>query len=146
MLCRLLASAALALLCACPHADSGASCAITDDGGVLDVRGLADGIYGVIDDRVISTPLARFDRMHRTGGGTDTRSGKRWVGVRLDEVEGQQLREFTSVSSGRSIAVLVGGEVASRHKVRATITGGEAQVSCCNRRACDRWEALLGAR
>jgi hypothetical protein len=40
--------------------------------------------------------------------------------------------------------MVLDGEVIARHKVR-TVIDHELQVSCCDARVCDRWEALLGA-
>ena len=52
-------------------------------------------------------------------------------------------REFTASPHGKSVAVVVGGEVACRHKLRAQVLGPEVQVSCCNPLYCDQWNALL---
>jgi preprotein translocase subunit SecD len=122
---------------------SSSSCAPTDDGSVLDVSGCVDGLYGVVDDRAGATPIARFDRMVRTGSGVDAQSGKRWIGVRLADDEARALREFTAAPQGRGMAVVVGGEVASKHKIRQRIQSDAVQVSCCDPRACERWEAVL---
>jgi len=112
---------------------------------VLDVSGRADGLYGVVDDRVAVAPMAHFERMVRTGSGVDARSGKRWIGVRLADDEARALRGFSATPEGRGMAVVVGGQLASTHKIRQTIESAELQVSCCDPRACDRWEALLAA-
>ncbi len=144
---RILQVAALLLvLLGCHRAEPTAStCALAADGGVLDVSGRADGLYGVVEDRVAATPLAHLDRMVRTGSGVDAQSGKRWVGVRLPDDEARALKDFTATPDGRGMAVVVSGQIASRHKIRQSLESAEMQVSCCDPRACDRWEALLAA-
>lgn len=122
------------------------SCAITDDGGVLDVGKRTDGIYGVVDDRLGDEPLSRFDRLAKTGEGIDTQSGKRWIRIRLAHEETEALRRFTETPTNKRMAVVIGREIASTHKVKAAITSDELQVSCCNPRACDRWNAILDQR
>src|SRR5262249_7113878 len=41
------------------------------------------------------------------------------------------LARLTSDRSGRQIAIVVGGEVVTMHKVRETIKGGEVQITSC---------------
>jgi preprotein translocase subunit SecD len=142
-------AALLLLLLSCQRGEaptSSSTCALNDDGGVLDVSGRIDGLYGVVDDRVGATPMARFERMTRTGSGVDAQSGKRWIGLHLADPEARAVEDFTASPPGRGIAVVVGGQVACRHKIRQTITTADMQVSCCDPRACDRWEALLASR
>jgi preprotein translocase subunit SecD len=142
---RLVALSLLLLGCRRAEPESSTTCARTDDGGVLDVSGRPDGLYGVVDDRVGATPMAHFDRMVRTGSGVDARSGKRWVGVHLADDEARALMDFTATPEGRGMAVVVEGEVASKHKIRQRIESADVQVSCCNPSACDRWETLLAS-
>jgi preprotein translocase subunit SecD len=81
--------------------------------------------------------------MVRTGSGVDAQSGKPWIGVLLADDDARALREFTAAPQGRGLAVVVDGEVASTHKIRQSIESAAVQVSCCNPRACERWEARL---
>ena len=127
-------------------ATSEAQCALNDDGGVLDVSGRVDGLYGIVDDRVGAAPIAHFDRIVRTGAGVDAQSGKRWIGVHLADDEARALRDFTATPRGRGMAVVVGGAVAVKHKIRQSLMSADMQVSCCDPRSCERWEALLGTR
>lgn len=130
-------------------ATTGESCTIDDDGGTLDVTGRADGVYGVRGERVDAKPLVHVDKTIKLGAGVDAASGKRFVQMRLSADDARALGEFTSSPGGlgdKRMAVVAGGELASVHKIRQPITGLEVQVSCCNPRACDRWEKALGAK
>lgn len=144
---RLLTTCLLGVvLASCDTAPAPSAACTLPDGRVLDVAGRLDGIYGVEADVVGAAPLAHFDRSVRLEDGVDAESGKRWVKLRLAEGEADAFRAFTTQSSGRSIAVVVDGEVACQHKVRAAITSDEIQVSCCNPRACEKWQALVSPK
>lgn len=58
------------------------------------------------------------------------------------------LERVTTEHAGKeSVAVLIGGKVASVHKIRTPITGGKLQISCCGPGVCDHLRRqLAGAR
>ncbi len=132
----------LALVGCHRDASVGDTCSI-DDAGALDIAGRSDGFYGVVGQQVQPAPLARFEHVQRTGTGVEASSGKRWIGLRLGPEDAQALRQFTADPAGKSIAVITGGEVASRHKVRVPLQTADVQVSCCNPRACERLQGLV---
>jgi hypothetical protein len=129
-------------LSSCRDGARQASCAL-GDGRVLDASHRDDGFYGVRGEHVEEAPLARFDHMTKLSEGVDVDSGKRWIRFRLTEEDARAVHEFTADLRDRSVAVVVGGEVACHHKLRDPVLGSDVQVSCCNPRACDRWNALL---
>lgn len=47
------------------------------------------------------------------------------------------LEDFTRKNVGKAIAIVIGGEVVSSHKVRETIVGGRMQITRCTDNGCD---------
>ncbi len=109
----------------------------------LDVIGLANGIYGVVGDKIEREPMARFDQMKRVKEGREA-NGKPWIYVHLDAAGATRLRSFSEVPSDKSIAVVSQGHLSSHHKIRVPLTSNEFQLSCCDASACDRWRLLIG--
>jgi hypothetical protein len=143
----------LPLLAACasspkappPAAPETTSCALDANGPALDVAGHADGIYGVIDNKLEPTPLARFETMRLEESGAEPDSGKRWLHIQVGDADAPGLRSFTAGAPPRDIAVIVDGHLAARHRVKTALTSAQLQVSCCDPRACDAWEKRLTA-
>ena len=67
----------------------------------------------------------------------DGASGSPMLRLQLAPDAAQTLERFTAANLGRPVAIVVGGEVVSKHKVREAITGGKLQISWCNANACE---------
>jgi hypothetical protein len=67
-------------------------------------------------------------------------SGNPQIHLDFGEEAAGSLEKLTSGSapSGSRVAVIVGGEVVTVHKVRTAITDGRLQVACCDPAACER--------
>ena len=129
-------------LVACHNTSTSATCT-ADNGPTLDVTGRSDGIYGVVDDHVDNEPLVPASLMRLTETGVDSQSSKQWLRVAVPEETARPMLDFTQSPTGKSIAVVLNGELASRHKIRQPLTSGSIQVNCCDPKACERWKALL---
>ena len=66
--------------------------------------------------------------------------------LRFDPDAADQLERFTREHAGGRIAVVIAGEVASSHKIREAIGGGELQISCCSKANCESLRAHLSER
>ncbi len=120
------------------------SCAIDIPGPPLDAGGRADGLYAVQTDTLGHAPLVRLTSMtwESRGSGPD---GKHWEHLTVAADDAERLHAYTASAQARDVAMVLDGQVIARHKVRSTIDR-ELQVSCCDSRVCDRWEALMGVR
>lgn len=67
----------------------------------------------------------------------EDKDGRAFVTLKFNEEISRMLKRFTKDNVGGKIAVVVGGKVATRHKVREPISGGEVRISCCAEGACD---------
>jgi preprotein translocase subunit SecD len=139
---RLAALLLLLVFAGCAKPAPGSRCDVAPH-VALDAKDRADGVYGVVGDAIEKTPLQTFDHVTLSGEGVDAASGKRWLKIHAALADGARLSGFTRAPENRSIAVVVGGEVASHHKIRQPIDGADFQVSCCDPAACDRWLAIL---
>jgi len=74
----------------------------------------------------------------------DLEDGKAALQLELGPQAAAALERFTKEHVGGRIAVVVGGKVATRHKVRQAITGGALQISCCGAGACEHLMERLG--
>ena len=65
--------------------------------------------------------------------------GKAFVNLTLAPEASRKLSDFTAkhAEEGASVAVIIGGRVVTRHKIRAKIEGGQLRVSCCGKGACE---------
>jgi len=69
------------------------------------------------------------------GKGKDSK-GKLKLNLQLSADQVGPLEEFTRKYVGRTIAVVVGGQVVTAHKIRTAITGGRIQITWCEGNAC----------
>ncbi len=59
-----------------------------------------------------------------------------WVGIELTDESARQLEEFTAEYLDRRVAIVVGGQVVSQHRIREVIRGGKVQISRCGDEGC----------
>ncbi|HUT79217.1 MAG TPA: hypothetical protein VM285_16075, partial [Polyangia bacterium] len=71
--------------------------------------------------------------------------GRQVVLLHFTDGSAREIEQLTEKykDSDRRIAVVIGGEVISRHKFRSTISDGRIQISCCNPSACERLKLAL---
>jgi hypothetical protein len=72
-----------------------------------------------------------------------TDEGKQLMHVALAAEHAKKLEAFTRANTGGRIAIVLGGEVLSVHKVREAIVGGRMQITRCTDRACERIRTKL---
>jgi preprotein translocase subunit SecD len=53
------------------------------------------------------------------------------ISLKLQPKAAAALERLTRDHLGRQVAIVLGGEVVTMHKVREVIKGGDAQISCC---------------
>lgn len=62
--------------------------------------------------------------------------GKPKLLLQLSEEQAKPLEEFTRQYTGQKVAIVVGGEIVTIHKVREPITGGRIQITRCTDNGC----------
>jgi len=63
--------------------------------------------------------------------------GKKQLMLELAKSEIVPLETFTRKNCGRSVAIVIGNQVVTVHKVREPITGGKMQITRCTDNGCD---------
>jgi len=63
-------------------------------------------------------------------------TGRTVPGIALDPKYTQKLKEFMSQHLGKSVAIIVDGELVSVHKIRAVIAEGKMQITSCGADVC----------
>ena len=79
------------------------------------------------------------------GDPTMTRDGqgKSILSVSLTRANAEKAEEFTRAHLGGRIAMVVGGEIVTLHKIRSVVTGGKLQITRCEDNACEVIKAKL---
>jgi len=63
--------------------------------------------------------------------------GKSVLTVSLSRQNAERAEAFTRAHLGGRIAMVVGGEIVTVHKIRSVITGGKMQITRCTDNACE---------
>jgi len=63
-------------------------------------------------------------------------AGKPKLYLQLDEAQIKPLEGFTRQNTGQKVAIVIGGEIVTVHKVREAITGGKIQITRCTDNGC----------
>jgi preprotein translocase subunit SecD len=78
---------------------------------------------------------------------TDDPSGRTLLSITLDAKYKKKLTEFTTRYLDKSVAILVGGELVSVHKIRSVIPEGKLQVTSCGADVCKvLYSKLVGTK
>jgi preprotein translocase subunit SecD len=64
-------------------------------------------------------------------------SGSLRIQLQLATEQAEAVERFTRNHIGKQVAILVGGEVVTVHKIRDAIQGGKLQITCCAEGSCE---------
>ena len=64
-------------------------------------------------------------------------SNKPRLQLTLEDEQIEPLKQFTATNLGKTVAIVIGGEVVSTHKIRTAITGGRLQITRCTKHGCE---------
>jgi len=56
--------------------------------------------------------------------------------LQLEESQIEPLKAFTQTNIGKTIAIVIGGDIVTAHKVRTAIDGGKLQITRCTKYGC----------
>jgi len=63
-------------------------------------------------------------------------SGKPRLQLQLAKDQTGPLEEFTNAHLGDTVAIVIGGEIVTTHKIKSAITGGRLQITRCTEHGC----------
>jgi hypothetical protein len=68
---------------------------------------------------------------------TEEATGKPRLQLQLAEDQKGPLEEFTRAHLGETVAIVIGGDVVTTHKVKSAVTGGRLQITRCTKHGCE---------
>lgn len=71
------------------------------------------------------------------------KKGSPLLQLQLDEKAAKDLESFTSKHLGKTVAIIIDGEVITKHTVKAALKGGKIQISWCSASACETLKLKL---
>ncbi len=87
--------------------------------------------------RVKTVPDVNFSSDAKAEVG-DKNEGKTTLNIALGEGNAVEFQKFTAANIDRTVAIIIGGKVATAHKIRSEIVGGKIQITRCGDDACEK--------
>lgn len=87
--------------------------------------------------RVKTVPDVNFSSDAKAEVG-DKNEGKTTLNVVLGAGNAVEFQKFTAANIDRAVAIIIGGKVATAHKIRSEIVGGKIQITRCGDDACEK--------
>jgi hypothetical protein len=75
-------------------------------------------------------------QLDREPEGTEGEGGKLTLLLSMTRVATDQLAQFTEKHLGERVAIVIGGQAVTQHKIRSRIEGGKLQITRCDDDAC----------
>jgi hypothetical protein len=69
--------------------------------------------------------------------------GKQRLLLSLTPEASELLKSFTAERVGETVAIVIDGQVVTRHRVRTVLTSGQLQISWCGPDACEQLKSKL---
>ena len=84
-----------------------------------------------------SKPFVPFELAAGPTEGKEDGTGKPRLQLQLAESQKSALADFTRANLGHSVAIVIGGEIVTIHKVKSVITEGKLQIVRCTKNGCE---------
>ena len=113
-------------------ASGGGQQALINDGRFLEAAERNATTYVLVSERQ-SIPFSMASAPDRGKDG----KGRSKLMLALSPDQAGPLEKFTRKNCGRTVAIVIGGDVVTTHKIREPITGGRVQITRCSDSGCD---------